>query len=255
VSLCLAGVNSIAVNPYKGQIYFPDGTSKGLYTIQTAQMDGQKRSVLSNNRDNPLLEKPISLTYDYKSDRVYWLNYNDNREIQYYEFVSKQVKTVSFGEMKPNVITLYDSFIYFASEKQDAIMRGDKTLGVDFTFVRNDTENVYAIRIYDPDEQQGTNPCSSNKGDCEHLCLPTSASKKVCKCALGFQTDLKNPSRCKSLDTVLLYADSSGIRGVSPDAESQDELLIPIPLVSFATDIDVDESKLTSLVGQLFLDK
>ena len=47
---------------------------------------------------------------------------------------------------------------------------------------------------------------------------------------------------------MLVYADSSGIRGVGPEPDSQDELLVPIPLVSFATDIDVDEGNFNSLV-------
>lgn len=138
----LRGVNSIAVNPLKGQLYFPDGSTKGQYTIQAAQMDGQRRIVLCNNRDNPILEKPISLSYDHRSDRVYWLNFNENREIQYYDFITKQVKTVVFEGVRPNVITIYDTFIYFASEKQDAIMKGGKTLGGEFEFVRNDTGKV-----------------------------------------------------------------------------------------------------------------
>lgn len=63
------------------------------------------------------------------------------------------------------------------------------------------TESVYSLRIYDPQDQLGSNPCSINKGGCDHLCLPISASKKVCKCALGytpvFQTS-GNHTGCKS---------------------------------------------------------
>lgn len=61
-------------------------------------------------------------------------------------------------------------------------------------------ENIYSLRIYDPDEQNGTNACALDKGGCQHLCLPAPSSnaKRVCKCALGFTADERNSTRCKS---------------------------------------------------------
>lgn len=59
---------------------------------------------------------------------------------------------------------------------------------------------------------------------------------------MGYVHSDQNPTRCVGMDTVIVYVDSSGIKGVSPDVKSNDDLLVPIPLVSFATDIDVDES-------------
>jgi hypothetical protein len=134
----LRGINSIAVNPYKGLLYWPEGSTKGQFTIQMAQMDGQKRSILTNNRDNPDLESPVSLSYDFTSDRLYWLLFTTGK-IQYYNFATKTVKTITFNDIKPNVITVYGSSIYFASEKQDAILKGDKTSGNEYFFVRNST--------------------------------------------------------------------------------------------------------------------
>ena len=49
------------------------------------------------------------------------------------------------------------------------------------------------------------------------------------------------------MDGILIYADSSGIKGTSTTSE-KDDLLVPIPLVSFATDIDVDESKYVVII-------
>lgn len=236
----LKNINSIAVNPHKAQIYWPEGNSKSQFSIQQAQMDGSKRTPLTTSRDNANLEHPVSLSYDFASDRLYWVNYNTEK-IQYYDFNSHRVQTISFGNLKPNVITVYQNFVYFASEKQDAILRGDKTKGGEYEYVRNNTENIYSIRVYDPDEQNGTNSCAMNKGGCQHLCLPVSSTKRVCKCAMGYQVIPEEPTKCRGVDTVIVYVDSSGIKGVSPEVKSNDDLLVPIPLVSFATDIDVDE--------------
>lgn len=251
----LKNINSIAVNPHKAHIYWPEGNSKSLFSIQMALMDGSKRMAVTNSRENSNLEHPVSLSYDFDSDRLYWVNFNTER-IQYYDFKQNSVHLISFGNLKPNVITVYHNWVYFASEKQDAILRGDKTLGGAYEYVRNNTENIFSVRVYDPDEQNGTNACSTNNGGCQHLCLPVSSSKRVCKCALGYVAvpNEPNATKCKGVDTVIVYVDSSGIKGVSPDSKTNDDLLVPIPLVSFATDIDVDESILkVALSSKIFL--
>ncbi|CAG7828356.1 unnamed protein product [Allacma fusca] len=234
----LKGVNSIAVNPQKGLIYWPDGSAKNQYSISMATMNGTKRQVLTNNRESDL-ENPSSLTYDFSSDRLYWCN-SHTEKIQYYDFNTSKVFTITFGDLKPTVITVYKNFILFASDKQDSILKGDKTVGGRYSYVRNNTENIYSIRVYDPSEQTGTNPCAVNKGGCEHLCLPTSSTKKVCRCALGYYSTGPDNNRCKSMDSVLVYADASGIKGIST-TDLHDDVLVPIPMVSSATDIDVDE--------------
>lgn len=40
-----------------------------------------------------------------------------------------------------------------------------------------------------------------------------------------------------------MYADSTGIKGTSTNSENTASQMVPIPLVSFATDVDVDFSK------------
>jgi low-density lipoprotein receptor-related protein 1 (alpha-2-macroglobulin receptor) len=74
------------------------------------------------------------------------------------------------------------------------------------------------------------------------LCLPTSQTKHVCKCALGYSHDEKDQTKCKSVETVLIYSDSSGMKGVNPRSEQSEDELVPIPLVSYATDIDIHEA-------------
>jgi sugar lactone lactonase YvrE len=134
----LRNINSIAVNPYKAQIYWPDGSSSNNFSIQSASMDGSSRKMLTNVRDNPLLDNPASLSYDITDDRLYWINFNTDR-IQYYDFQQQAVKTISFEDMKPHVITVYKNYLFFATEKQNAILKGDKTLGGKAEVVRNNT--------------------------------------------------------------------------------------------------------------------
>ena len=134
----LKGVNSIAVNPLKGLIYWPEGSGKDQYTIHTAAMDGSKHHVLINNRDHRDLESPSSLTYDFTDDRLYWVNANTGK-IQYYDFAKKTVQTIVFGDLKPTVITVYKKEILFAADKQEGIFKGDKTTGGKYSYIRNNT--------------------------------------------------------------------------------------------------------------------
>lgn len=53
--------------------------------------------------------------------------------------------------------------------------------------------------------------------------------------------DEKNSNKCRTIDPILVYSDSQGIKGISPFPNKTDELLVPIPLVTYATDIDVLE--------------
>jgi hypothetical protein len=55
---------------------------------------------------------------------------------------------------------------------------------------------VTSLRIYDPEVQTGDNACSVNKGNCSHLCLPVSETKRVCKCATGYTPDVNDPTKC-----------------------------------------------------------
>lgn len=79
------------------------------------------------------------------------------------------------------------------------------------TFVRNFSffilVQVMSLRIYDPEIQQGSNPCKFNKGNCSHLCLPISPTNRVCRCATGFKLDPRDPTKCiGKQDLVQPYA-------------------------------------------------
>jgi integrin beta 2 len=56
--------------------------------------------------------------------------------------------------------------------------------------------NILSLRIYDPEVQSGDNLCSVNKGNCSHLCLPVSATQRVCMCATGFRVHPQDHTKC-----------------------------------------------------------
>lgn len=62
--------------------------------------------------------------------------------------------------------------------------------------------------------QQGTNSCAKNKGGCEHLCLAISNVEHVCKCAIGFDQDPKEKTRCIGKSEFLLYSIGHELKGL-----------------------------------------
>jgi len=61
--------------------------------------------------------------------------------------------------------------------------------------------------------QSGSNVCSVDRGGCAHLCLPVSATERVCKCAAGYRADAADARRCVSADSFLLYSLNWEIKG------------------------------------------
>lgn len=56
--------------------------------------------------------------------------------------------------------------------------------------------NVNSLIVYDPAKQRGTNACAKNRGNCSHLCLPVSATARVCKCSIGYKNNPKDSTKC-----------------------------------------------------------
>lgn len=50
--------------------------------------------------------------------------------------------------------------------------------------------------MYDPKLQSGTNLCAKNRGNCSHLCLAISSTKRICKCSVGYRNDPKDSTKC-----------------------------------------------------------
>lgn len=123
----------------------------------------------------------------------------ESSSIQYYDFtVNSVVSLVIRGNAaRPTSVVPYYGFIYYSDQQDQAIHKANMTTGENDTILRNNTGNILSIRIYDPKLQTGTNACSNDKEPCQHLCLPISKTKRVCKCATGYFVDPNNPTKCK----------------------------------------------------------
>jgi low-density lipoprotein receptor-related protein 1 (alpha-2-macroglobulin receptor) len=77
-----------------------------------------------------------------------------------------------------------------------------------------------------------------NKGNCSHLCLPISATQRVCKCATGYRADPMDHTKCIGVEEFLFYSINWEIKGLPLGDENMTDVLSPISRVSMATSID-----------------
>lgn len=211
-------------------------------------MDGTNRRILLNS------SQPIgSLTADIESNRLYFIR-KQTGAVDYLDLTSSTVNEVIppeklfHGYKKVESITIYKDAIYFAETTEAKIEKCDKNNCTNRTTVRTNKDIVYSLAIFHSGAQQGKNACSNPANKCDHLCLATSRTQYVCKCAIGYNIDPKNSSKCIGEDEFILYSIGHELRGVrlngnntSNETLLDDELehvLPPIPRISLATNID-----------------
>ncbi|GFO20808.1 LOW QUALITY PROTEIN: low-density lipoprotein receptor-related protein 1 [Plakobranchus ocellatus] len=227
--------NSIAIHPSLGLMYWSDLDGQ-QHKIWSAKMDGTNPVIFVQGQ---MVKEPASLTLDLESNRLYWVNRKDGA-VYYCDAVSPcrpQRYSGAPSSESPISMTIYQSsetsknkvFLFYSNESNIIKYSNGEVMKI-----RNNTPNVYDLRVYDPHSRKGrTNRCSTNKGGCEQLCLP-SGEDAVCACTLGYET--KDGHTCKGIDRFLLYAQASMIHGVTLDGKTL--ALAPISQISHATSID-----------------
>ncbi|XP_063218358.1 prolow-density lipoprotein receptor-related protein 1 [Bacillus rossius redtenbacheri] len=237
----LLQVRSLVVDPLRGSLLWSHSRDD-RHAIAISTMDGAGRRELVSRAQDHLLASPQSLSMDLDSWRLYWVN-ADSKTVQYYDFATSSVNTVSLRSGYPTAAVVYNGFLYYADQDDMAIHMANKTTGENDVTLRQNTGNVLSLKIYDPQIQTGVNPCSPRYAGeslpkCAHLCLPVSERKRVCKCAMGYHTHPTDPTKCVGIEEFLLYSINWEIKGLPLKQDNDTQVLGPISRVSMATSID-----------------
>lgn len=256
----LSSPRSLAVHPHLGLLFWADhgfedndniDKNKEAY-IGVAAMGGSNRNMLTQKSKNDFLDHPTSLTIDFEStpNRLFWIN-EGSATIQAADLVmidgqlNAKVYTLwneatdTRSPLEPSAVAVYYDKLLFASKVDNSIHVISSKDGTNHTILRNQTENIIALRVYDTSLQKGTNLCALNNGNCSHLCLPISDDKRVCKCAIGFNQDPSDETKCVGSSLFLIYSWNWGLKGVSIDPTTNNlPFLPPISKILMATDID-----------------
>ena len=63
--------------------------------------------------------------------------------VQYYDFITNEVKTVHLNNDHPTAATVYRGKLYYANQDDNAIHVANKTTGADNTILRNNTGKLF----------------------------------------------------------------------------------------------------------------
>ncbi|KAL1115245.1 hypothetical protein AAG570_007276, partial [Ranatra chinensis] len=138
---------SLAVDPFRGKLYWCHVKSGDLHVIESSRTDGSERRTLVTQKENEDLVETTSLAVDYNLNRLYWVNVR-SKTIQFMELNTLTLKKLPLAEnAEPRALAVYDGLVYYASGGVagggygSAIYSCDKTTGANSHVVRSDTGN------------------------------------------------------------------------------------------------------------------
>ncbi|KAM9759324.1 low-density lipoprotein receptor-related protein 1-like isoform 2-T2 [Menidia menidia] len=189
---------AIVVDPLHGWMYWtdweedPKESKRGK--IERAWMDGSNRNVFLTSKT---VLWPNGLSLDIPQGILYWVDaYYDRLEMVYLN--NSVRKTVYEGQELNHAFGLchYKHFLFWNEYRSGSIYKLDTTTGT-ATLLRNERPPIFEIRMYDAQQQQGTNKCRVNNGGCSSLCLATPGGRQ-CACAEDQILDPADNASCRA---------------------------------------------------------
>uniref|UniRef100_A0A3Q4HZ43 Low density lipoprotein receptor-related protein 1Aa n=1 Tax=Neolamprologus brichardi TaxID=32507 RepID=A0A3Q4HZ43_NEOBR len=189
---------AIVVDPLHGWMYWtdweedPKESKRGK--IERAWMDGSNRNVFLTSKT---VLWPNGLSLDIPQGILYWVDaYYDRIEMVYLN--SSGRKTVYEGQELNHAFGLchYKHFLFWNEYRSGSIYKLDTTTGT-ATLLRNERPPIFEIRMYDAQQQQGSNACRVNNGGCHSLCLAIPGGRQ-CACAEDQVLDKTDNTSCRA---------------------------------------------------------
>uniref|UniRef100_A0A8C7TM20 EGF-like domain-containing protein n=1 Tax=Oncorhynchus mykiss TaxID=8022 RepID=A0A8C7TM20_ONCMY len=174
---------AIVVDPLHGWMYWtdweedPKESKRGK--IERAWMDGSNRNVFLTSKT---VLWPNGLSLDIPQGILYWVDaYYDRIEMVYINNTER--KTVYEGQELNHAFGLchYKHFLFWNEYRSGSIYKLDQVTRT-VTLLRNERPPIFEIRMYDAQQQQGSNACRVNNGGCSSLCLAIPDGRQ-CACA------------------------------------------------------------------------
>lgn len=244
---------SLTVHPSLGLLFCVDEDENFEPLIFSASMNGTNKQLITSRLTNPNLTRPTSLTIDYKSNRLYWVNQaeyiNETSSIQYYDILSGKIVSIldernTRLEDRINPVAIGidgDNLIVGGRNPREKLFLVHKNDATNRTILKTQKlDQLSSLKVYDPNVQVGINGCEIQNGNCSQLCIPMNATHKTCRCAIGYSVNPSNETECVGKDSFLIYSYNLGIRGINlePNSNPDDLHLPPIHRAFRASSID-----------------
>ncbi|CAN8029490.1 unnamed protein product, partial [Ixodes persulcatus] len=199
--------------------------------LERARLDGTKRTKLVEQK----IVYPFGVAVDLPREEVYWVDtYLDVVERIRYD--GSRRTTVYRGTPMRNLygISVFERHLYVTSWHSNSVLAVHKYNQSDVRTVRANLTRPFSIHVYHRQRKPpGDHPCGSNNGDCEHLCIPSTAKGVPvarCVCRAGFR--MVQEGRClpEAPSQFLLYARGrpGAVKGISTSDEFPEEAVSPL---------------------------
>ncbi|XP_034547434.1 low-density lipoprotein receptor-related protein 2-like isoform X2 [Notolabrus celidotus] len=169
-------VEAIALHPLSGRVCFINlglqetGT---LATIECASMDGAKRAVKKD------AVQSTSLAFSSNGDTIYWADTGSGT------ICSVQLDGSGYKEFKTGAglaaVALSDETVLWMTVSDKTRLWYQDEQQQNKLWFEVGTE-VVGLKAFSKSSQTGSNQCTENNGDCQHLCLATPGGR-TCRCA------------------------------------------------------------------------
>lgn len=237
ISQNLTAPLDIALDPTKGYMFFTDTDN-----IDRALMDGTQRKTIVSN----YIYKASGLTLDYVNERVLWCD-SQLDQIVSVDYNGQNRHAIIRGSTKvpaPVRLTLFESNVFWTDSTRQGVLKANIYNSTD-----PNVESIYRERrlIKEPRaiksfhslrQPQLTNPCGSNNGGCQHMCIITRNGDENsyalgyrCACSTGFQL-APNQKSCVRVEEFLMYSQQKFVRGIILDQHSPGFTDAIVPVVS-----------------------
>ncbi|CAH1165542.1 unnamed protein product [Phyllotreta striolata] len=188
--------NSLAVDPVKGLLAWAGGAK-----LETAALDGSNRRLLIDNAT------AISdLVLDTKNELIYFTDIQANviERIDYNG--TNRTVVINRTLENPISVTILDDKLYWldTTYEKGSISAVSVSNTSDYKLLINNLgDSLRDIHVFSKRKQYGTNPCASNNGGCEQLCL-FNGTHPACVCSHGrLGADAKS---CEPFESFVMYS-------------------------------------------------
>lgn len=233
ISQNLTAPLDIALDPSRGYMFFTDNDN-----IDRALMDGTQRTTIVSN----YIYKATGIALDYVTERLFWCD-SQLDQIVVVNYDGQERHTIIRGSTKvpsPVRMAVFENYAYWTDSTRQGVLRLNLYNNSDIDVLYRERRVVKEPRsirtIHALRQPIVFNPCTTNNGGCEHMCVLTRNGFKNsfalgyrCACDIGYQLadDLK---KCVRVEEFLMYSQQKFVRGIilEPKISGFNDAIVPV---------------------------
>ena len=197
--------------------------------IGGVKMDGSESRILVKTD----LLTPLNMFYHAKTRKLYWTDSGRHKIecVSVDDAENSRVQILADGLDSPTGLAIWDavsgadqesavSILYYADQVQEVLMALNLKTG-EKNVIRNNVPFIEQIKLFQrpqftQDSGVVTNPCLTNNGGCQQICLPSrkASSGRVCRCSNGLQLQPQDNNTCKPYKSFVFVGTATSMRAL-----------------------------------------